>query len=194
MPRKPRETSSTEVYHFINRGVNKKNLFHMPKDYKFYLALLSEYSAKFKIQIFHYCLMSNHTHLLVRAKEMGNLSNFGHYVQRRYAYYYSKTHDWSGQVFRKRFISLPVKDDVYLLECGRYIERNPFQARVVNNPEDYLYSSYPFYAYQNPNPLITASPAYLDLSRDKNTRASTYRFYVSQIRTSERKSKDTVPF
>lgn len=194
MPRKPREESSTGVYHFINRGINKKNLFHGPKDFQCYLGLLEEYTAKFKIQIYHYCLMSNHTHLLIRAEEISKVSWFGHYIQRRYAYYYSKTHHWSGQVFRRRFIGIPVVNDIYLLECGRYIERNPFQAKIVKNPEDYLYSSYQFYAYEKANPMITSSPAYLGLSQSKSERATLYRFYISQARDYEKNLKNSIPF
>ena len=194
MPRKPRKVSSTDVYHIINRGINKKILFHTPRDFQFYLGLLREYTVKFKIQIYHYCLMRNHTHLLIRAKEISKISLFGHYVQRRYAYYYSKTHNWSGQVFKRRYLGIPIENDTYLLECGRYIDRNPIQAKMVKNPEDYPYCSYKFYAYEKSDPLITPSPTYLDLSHNKTERASIYRFYISQVRAHEKNPKNNIPF
>lgn len=194
MPRKPRIVSSTEVYHFINRGINKKHLFHHDRDFKYYLSLLKEYSDSLKIKIFHYCLMTNHTHLLLQVDQMEKLSLFGHYIQRRYAHYYSKTHSWPGQVFRRPFLCKPVENDIYLLECGRYIERNPVRANIVQNPEDYPYSSYKFYAISQINPLIAPSPAYLDLAKHKNERAAVYRFYVLQPRDSEIEETSTFAF
>lgn|SRR3989338_2662690 len=192
MPRKPRQTSPTNVYHFINRGVNKKTLFHKHEDYCYYLKLLLEYRDKLNIHIYHYCLMRNHTHVLLRAEDTSLLSKFAHFIQRRYAYYYCKTYKWSEQVFRKRFISIPIEDDSYLLECGRYIERNPVEAKLVGDLKDYSYSSYPFYAYNKPDRLITTSPLYQDLGAVPNERMAAYRFYINQAREQEKEL--TIPF
>ena len=186
MPRKPRQISQTGTYHFINRGVNKKPLFHKPADYEHYLELLREYSKNLNVEIHHYCLMINHTHLLVGVEDMASLSKFGHFVQRRYAYYYCKIYHWSEQVFRKRFISLPIENEVHFLECARYIERNPLDAKIVEDLKAYLYSSYGFYAYDKPNTLITESSSYLGLSANTNERMMMYRFYVEQNRAQEK--------
>lgn len=185
MPRKPRQISPAGVYHFISRGVNKKHLFHCRDDYEYYLCLLKEYSERLAIKIYHYCLMPNHTHLLIQVDDVTSLSRFGHFVQRRYAYYYCKNHHWSEQVFRKRFISLPVEDDQYLLECGRYIERNPLKTKLCSDPKDYPYTSYSFYGHNKPNVLITSSPAYLGLSPRQEERAVIYQNYVMQPRIQE---------
>ncbi len=186
MPRKPRQTSLAGTYHFINRGVNKKLLFHKPEDYEYYLNLLKQYSQSLEVKIHHYCLMTNHTHLLVGTEDMANLSKFGHFVQRRYAYYYCKTHHWHEQVFRKRFISLPIENDGNFLECARYIERNPIEAKIVGDLKIYPYSSFRFYAYNKTNSLITESQPYLGLSENLNERTLAYRFYVEQGRMQEK--------
>jgi putative transposase len=78
MPRKPRSQSATGTYHFIARGVNKKDLFHKKNDYDYYLALIAEYKVSLKIEIYHYCLMTNHTHFLLKTDELNSLSSFGH--------------------------------------------------------------------------------------------------------------------
>ena len=72
---------------------------------------------------------------------MTDLSRFSQYLQRRYAYYYCKTHKWNGQVFQRMYKSIPIGEDAYLLGCGRYIERNPVRAGLVRRAEDYLWSS-----------------------------------------------------
>ncbi len=69
MPRKKREQSPTGVYHWIVRGMNKKNLFHEAEDYARFQHLLSEQKNACQITIHHYCLMTNHVHMLLRAEE-----------------------------------------------------------------------------------------------------------------------------
>ncbi len=192
MARRPRQESPTQVYHFMNRGVNKKKIFHEKRDFDCYRKLLKEYSVRLDIQIYHYCFMSNHTHLLLKAPDIYSLSKFGHFVQRRYAYYYCKTYHWSEQVFRKRFLSIPIEKDEYLLECGRYIERNPLEAKLVDNLTDYPYTSYSFYANDKADDLLTESPLYPALGNTSLERAASYRFYVIQNRMKE--SEVLTPF
>ena len=185
MPRYPRQESPTGIYHFINRGVNKKKLFHRSADFETYKGLIHEYRDRFEIEIYHYCLMVNHTHLVLKAPGSAALSQFAHYLQRRYAYYYCKTNRWSEQVFRKRFISIPLVTDAQLLECGRYVERNPISANIVKNAEDYPYTSYPYYAYNKADRLVSPSPLFATLGATLNECRSVYRFYISQDRAYE---------
>lgn len=182
MARKPRQGSSAGVYHFMTRGVNKKDLFHSQRDYENYLAIVKEGSKKLGVQIFHYCLMTNHAHILLHAEELAVLSKFAHCIQRNYALYYCRTHQWPEQVFRRSFASLPINDDAYLLECGRYIERNPVEAKLVTEPEKYPYTSYAFYAFGKKDPLLTESPLYETLGNSERERMAAYRFYVSHER------------
>jgi putative transposase len=48
----------------------------------------------------------------------------------------------------------------YLLSCGRYIERNPLEAALVEAAWDYPWSSYPHYAHGAPDSLLAANPWY----------------------------------
>ena len=185
MPRKPRQPSASGYYHFINRGVNKKKIFHEDEDFEFYKGLLKEYAEKLNLRILHYCLMANHTHLLLWSEDILFLSQFGHFIQRRYAYYYCKTYHWSEQVFRNRYMSLPVENDSYLLECGRYIERNPLDANIVKDPKEYKHSSFHYYAYGKPDNLVTQSPLYHNLGRSKEERMLVYRFNIIHSRSYE---------
>ena len=92
MPRKRREESPTGVYHWIVRGMNKKDLFHEASDFLFFKSLLSTYKEIYDIKIYHYCLMTNHAHLLIWNPGLEKMAKFSQYVQRRYAYYYCKTY------------------------------------------------------------------------------------------------------
>lgn len=197
MARKSRQASPTGVYHFINRGVNKKKLFHRKEDFERYLGLVREYSLKLSAPVYHYCIMPNHSHILLRCSDVADLSRFGHFIQRRYAYYYCKAYHWSEQVFRKRFMSIPIEDDAYLSECGRYIERNPLKAKMVDDLKDYPYSSYSYYAEGKPDSVVTPSPAYLEMGRTTEERISAYRSYATQARPYELlvdKALEAAPF
>ena len=128
MGRKRREASPTGFYHWIVRGMNKKCLFHDDDDYFRFQDLILEYRDTCQIKIYHYCFMTNHIHMLLKAETLEELARFSHYVQRRYAYYYCGKYQWNGSVFRQGYKSLVIDRDEYLLECGRYIERNPVKA------------------------------------------------------------------
>lgn len=192
MPRKPRQASESGVYHFITRGVNKKKLFHCNEDFKVYLSLLKEYAEVLSIKIHHYCLMTNHVHLVLHTEELSTLSRFAYFTQRRYAYHYCKVHNWSEQVFRRNFSSFPIQDDIYLLECGRYVERNPLKANLVKDLKDYPYTSYSHYAYGQINALIVNSPVYETFGNSIYERMAAYRFYVTCQRIQE--IGETLPF
>lgn len=166
MPRKKREESPTGVYHWIIRGMNKKHLFHKPADYRRLRELIVEYQKVFFAAIYHYCFMTNHVHMLIHSEGIESLSRFSHFVQRRYAYYYCEQYKWTGSVFQRGYRSFSIDRDEYLLECGRYIERNPIKAKLVENPEEYAHSSFRYYGRGEGDDLVTPSPAYLGLSDD----------------------------
>ena len=66
-------------------------------------------------------------HLLMQVASLTDMINFSHFVKRLYAYYHSTTYKISGATFERAYRSKPVHDDVYLLECARYIDRNPLR-------------------------------------------------------------------
>ncbi|MCX6574766.1 MAG: transposase [Candidatus Aminicenantes bacterium] len=166
----------------MNRGVNQKKLFHFKDDFDAFLKLVGEYKERFNVGLFHYCLMTNHVHLLIKTNDLESLVRFSYYVQRRYAYYYCKTHQWHGQVFQRMYKSLPIEKESYLLECGRYIERNPIRSKRAKTAAEWPYTSYPFYAYGRDNPLLAKSPMYLEMASSDKKRREIYREYIDQDR------------
>ena len=185
MPRKKREESPTGIYHWITRGMNKKNLFQYPADYAKFRELIVEYKAAFSIAVYHYCFMTNHVHMLLHTETLSQLSSFSHYVQRRYAYYYCGKYKWTGSVFQRGYRSFVVDRDEYLLECGRYIERNPLKAHLVKTVKNYAHSSYGYYAEERHDDLVSPSPAYLGLSTNERERRAMYSKFVQENRVQE---------
>ena len=165
--------------------MNKKYLVHPPKDYLFFKDLLIEHKTLNDIAIDHYCLMTNHAHLLIQGPALESMAKFSQLIQRRYAYYYCGSYRWSGSVFQRGYRSLPIDKDTYLLECGRYIERNPVKAHLCPELAAYPYSSFRYYGCGEPDDLLTPSPAYLGLAEQEGDREAIYSEYATESRIQE---------
>ena len=185
MARVSRQPSETGLYHAIIRGNNKSKLFHHADDFNEMLRILGVYRDRYIISIHHYCLMTNHVHLLIWAEDVLLLSGYMHSIQRAYHHYYRKKRTYFGHLFQGRYRSLPIQSESYLLECGRYIERNPVRAKITKDPNDWAYSSYSFYAYGAASSLTTASVAYEALADQALDRQNLYRERVESTRPYE---------
>ena len=73
MPRVARGLADNQVYHILNRGNGRQEVFHKPEDFAAFVRLIAEAKRKYPIQIIAYCLMTNHFHLLVKAGEGSDL-------------------------------------------------------------------------------------------------------------------------
>ncbi len=178
MPRKVRELFNGGIYHVYNRGNNKQKLFWEHEDYTFFLDKLIELKEIFLVEIFHYCLMSNHYHLLVRIRQGKDLPVIMHRLQLGYARYHKKKYKHTGHIFQERYRSPQIPTESYYLQCGRYIERNPVKAKMVTEASDYEYSSAAFYCEGIPNPIVTPNLYYEAMGKLSVERQSNYRDFV----------------
>ena len=76
MPRPPRLLLSQSYYHIMTRGNNRHTVFESDEDYLYYLDLMFKYKLEHPFDLYHYCLMSNHTHFLVKTNKAGDFSTF----------------------------------------------------------------------------------------------------------------------
>jgi len=183
MPRAARTLTPQTTYHVLARGNNRQAVFHEPPDYETYRRLLHELLAETPaLCCYHYCLMPNHVHLLLYAEHAQALITSLQRLQLSYAWYHRRIYRTSGHLWQGRYKSLPVIDDPYLLEAGRYIERNPLEAKLAEKPELYPWSSYRYTAFGQADPLLTHSPAYLDLASNPKDRQTAWQQYVAQTR------------
>ena len=144
MPRAARIKSSTGIYHIITRGINQQNIFSCDDDYERFLNTLIRYCRKSKCEIYAYCLMDNHIHLLLREGQEP-LATTMKKIGTSYVYYYNWQYNRKGHLFQDRFKSEPVEDDTYFLTVLRYIHLNPIKAGIADDPASYPYSSYTEY-------------------------------------------------
>ena len=144
MPRAKREKSSTGIYHIIFRGINRQRIFEDEQDYQRFLQILEDVKKKSEYEIYGYCLMSNHVHLLMK-EGMEELGRTFKRIGACYVYYYNWKYKRRGHLFQDRYKSEVVEDTGYFLSVLRYIHHNPVKAKIVKNLEDYPWSSYKEY-------------------------------------------------
>ena len=178
MARKPRELLDNGYYHVIARGNNRRQVFHSPEDYLFFKTLIIRSKKSYKWKLHHYCLMPNHIHFLVNIETALELQKIMKFILQTYSGYYRNKTDYVGYLWQGRFKSPLIQKESYLLECGRYIERNPVRAGIVQSPGKYPWSSYNFYAQSVEDPLIDESPYYALLASLINERKLRYMDFV----------------
>lgn len=182
MPRRDRQETvyNGSTHHVIQRGINRTAVFMEAQDYKQFKCLMRRYLRRFDINIYNYCLMPNHIHILLYVKEKAHLPKFMQALLLAYSWYYRGKYNYSGYLWQGRYKNFLIEKDSYLLECARYIERNPLRTdpKIVNDPSDYKWSSYNFYSKGIKDNLITVNPLFETLGKTPEERQLQYKEYI----------------
>lgn len=158
-------------YHIYNRGVEKRTIYKDDSDYSVFLSYLKyalseppnpeKYKKTFtlqgspfkgvprlpknfkeKIDLFAFCLMPNHFHLLIKQKTNNALTSFMMSLITRYSMYFNKKYDRVGSLFQGIYRAVLITDEKYLLHLSRYIHLNPSE---LTKDLTSAYSSYADY-------------------------------------------------
>ena len=175
MARLPRISPAGVPVHLIQRGNNRQVCFAALEDYSAYVSWLKEYSIKYAVDIHAWVLMTNHVHLLCTPQHDGAVSSMMQSVGRRYVQYFNYQYQRSGTLWEGRYKSCLVQAEKYLLEVYRYIEMNPVRAKMVEDPSEYVWSSYQVNALGKESDLCKPHPEYLRLGSTKSERMDNYR-------------------
>lgn len=165
MARYKRIISDIGIYHVMTRGNNKDDIFIDREDKVKYLNILREKREELKFDIYAYCIMTNHSHLIIKEDEQ-ILSNIMRGINTSYAIYFNKKYDRVGHVFQDRYKSEAIENDSYLLLAIRYIHNNPVNAMMVEKCEDFLWSSYNYYIGKTNDDLVDTEFALSLFSQD----------------------------
>jgi len=176
MPRHSRIKADDLVYHVITRGNNKMRAFHSDDDYNKYLDILRKYKKEIPFELYNFCLMMNHPHLLI--KPNFDISKLMHRINLSYAQYYKFKYKHIGHFWQDRFKSYIVSRDEYMLMCARYIETNPERTTQRIPAEKYPYSSYRYYAYGEKCDIITRNLLYNSFGLTEEERRLNYIKFV----------------
>lgn len=153
MPRMARIVVPGYPHHVTQRGNRGQRTFFETTDYLTYLNLLNELKGKAGVDIWAYCLMPNHVHLIVVPKRPSSLAKLFGPAHHRYARRFNIARDWVGHLWQERFHSF-VMDEQHLLAAVRYVELNPVRAGLCAHPDDWRWSSAPAHLHDAPDSLV----------------------------------------
>lgn len=127
-------------HHVTQRGNRRHPIFFEPGDQEVYRGLLAERARRAGVEVWAYCLMPNHVHLVLVPQTEDGLARAIGETHRRYTAFVNARARWTGHLFQQRFASV-VMDDAHLAAAVAYVTLNPVRARLVAAPEDWEWSS-----------------------------------------------------
>ncbi len=151
-------------HHVTQRGNRRQTTFFCDEDFQIYIDLMAHWCAKYHVDIWAWCLMPNHVHLIAVPTDEAGLARAIGEAHRRYTRHINFRHDWRGHLWQERFASFPM-DEAYLLAAARYIEMNPVAANLVSDPGQYPWSSANAHLNDLDDGLVNRAPL-LDLVSD----------------------------
>jgi putative transposase len=127
-------------HHVTQRGNGRMRTFFGPHDYALYRDLLAEHCRAANVEVWSWCLMPNHVHLILVPSDVDGLRRALAQVHRRYAGIIQSRRKRSGHFWQGRFGAVPM-DETHLLTALRYVALNPVRARLVKRPQDWRWAS-----------------------------------------------------
>jgi putative transposase len=143
MPRRLLRGTGGMVFHVMNRGVRRSQLFFSPADYEALMTILCEAAERVAMRVLAIVLMPNHWHLVLWPRDDGDLTAYVGWVSLTHACRWQRAHETRGlgPVYQGRFKAIPIQTDRHLLTVLRYVERNPVRPGLVSLAQDWPYSS-----------------------------------------------------
>jgi putative transposase len=173
------------VYHAFSRSSGRKVIFQEANDFNHFKSLLCEYGNRFGSKIYHWVIMPNHYHLVVEFDNPELISKFMAGLHRAYSHYYQKQYETVGFLWQGRFKLQPIQKELYLKNCGRYVERNPVRAGIVVVANEYAHSSARFYCLGQPDGITQTSPDFAEFGKCLAERQSTYKEFLKAFDNKE---------
>ncbi|MGB0956347.1 MAG: transposase [Panacagrimonas sp.] len=180
MARIPRIVVPGVPHHITQRGNRRQVIFHGDDDYALYGDLLAERCRYCKVEVWAYCLMPNHVHLILNPASPEGLSRAIGETHRRYTGYINARERVMGHLFQARFNSVAM-DEAHTLAAIRYVAMNPVEAGLVKKASDWTWSSVRAHLAGRDDVLVRVAPVlervpdfmdFLDLPPDTETTQS----------------------
>lgn len=144
-------------HHVTQRGNRREPIFLEDGDQEVYIRLLAERARKAGVEIWAYCLMPNHVHLIMVPRTPDGLRAAIAEAHRRYTRFVNERAGLTGHLFQGRFASV-VMDEDHLLAAARYVALNPVRARLVKRAEAWPWSSVAAHLAGRDDRLVTVRP------------------------------------
>ena len=159
MPRIRRVFPPGAAHHVLNRGNDRKRIFHKEGDYRAFLRLMAEAEARYPVRLLHYCLMPNHFHFEVWPETPDALPVHMRWLMNAHVRQYQQHYQTCGygHIYQGRYKNFPIQTGRHLLAVARYVEANPLRAGLVRRAEDWMWSSLSTYGSVE-RPTLTEGP------------------------------------
>lgn len=144
-------------HHVTQRGNRRQRTFFNDADYRTYMLLTSKAKSEAGADIWAYCLMPNHVHLIIVPDCQDSLAKLFRDTHRRYTRRVNKRENWRGHLWQERFHSCPM-DEQHLLTAVRYVELNPVRAGLCDKAEDWPWSSVHAHDRGEDDLLVSVAP------------------------------------
>ena len=166
--------------HVIRRGVNRGAVFDDDADRYHFLHDLQDAAEDHQVSVHGFVMMTTHYHLLVTPKEERSLQCMMKTLGEEYVRHYNRRHDRIGTLWAGRYRAIAIEDERRWLTCLRYIEQNPWRAKMVDSPESYRWSSCRAHALGEVVEWLVPHPLYLALGATPDERQAAYRAIVCE--------------
>jgi putative transposase len=131
-------------YHVMNRGLAHGPIFREDTDREGFLSLVGELYQLWGIEVYAYCLMDTHYHLLLQTPRAG-LGRAMRHLDGIYTQRFNRAYGRDGPLFRGRYKAIVIDVEEYFLAVARYIHQNPADADLVGDIDQYRWSSHRAY-------------------------------------------------
>lgn len=126
--------------HITQRGNKRENIFRDDEDKEKYIKSFQFYRKKYNVKLYAWCLMDNHVHFVVEPQNFKGLARLFCALNTKYIRYFHKKYNESGRMFGDRYFSTCL-DEAHFYEAIRYVELNPYTAKMESKPGEYFWSS-----------------------------------------------------
>ncbi len=181
MARNFRKKSKIGIYHVMLRGINKQIIFEGDTDKRKFIKVIRERKEICNFQLFSYCLMDNHVHLLLKETEEG-VSNIVKRISSSYALWFNFKYQRCGSLFQ-RFRSENVETKDYFLRVIRYIHQNPLKAGVASNVFENKWTS--IHEFFNAGGMVDTDTVLKQFSKDETDTISNFKNFMEETNEDE---------
>ena len=158
MARLPRMVLPGIPHHVTQRGNRRERTFFEDADYALYLDLLAQSAARHGVEVWSYCLMPNHVHVVAVPRDEDALGRTFRDLHRQYTGYINARMRVTGHLWQGRFSSVAM-DEQHLFAALRYVALNPVRARLVQRAQDWPWSSTRALLAGQDDHVVTVAPA-----------------------------------
>jgi putative transposase len=145
------------AHHVTQRGNRREPIFFENGDQEIYCDLLADQASKASVEVWAYCLMPNHVHLILVPQDERGMARAVGTAHRRYTQFVNARGRWTGHLFQRRFASVAM-DDTHLHAAIRYVSLNPVRAGLVSRAQDWPWSSVRAHLAGTDDGLVRVAP------------------------------------